>query len=96
MVPLDKGLQWANVKQKPFRQVHPGIIQAYSGIFRTLCNPDIFRTVVLSRTLTYSKVEAYLELWHIDNRGIFITPIYSERWHIQNMRHIQNPVKHLR
>ena len=27
-------------------QAYPRIIQPYSGIFRTLCNPDIFRTVV--------------------------------------------------
>ena len=27
-------------------QVNPGIIQAYSGIFETLCNLAIFRTVV--------------------------------------------------
>ena len=26
-------------------QAYPGIIQAYTGIFKTLCNPDIFRTV---------------------------------------------------
>ena len=41
---------------------HPGIIQAYSAIFRTLCYPNIFKTVV-----------------------------YSEPWHIQNQKHIQNP-----
>ena len=41
MVSVDKGLQWINVEQKPFKQ-----IQAYSGIFRRLCNPDIFGTVV--------------------------------------------------
>ena len=27
-------------------QTFPGNIQAYSGIFRTLCYPDIFKTVV--------------------------------------------------
>ena len=27
-------------------QAYPGIVQAYSGISRTLCNPAIFRTVV--------------------------------------------------
>ena len=27
-------------------QTHLRIIQAYSGIFRTLCNPGIFTTVV--------------------------------------------------
>ena len=55
MVSLDKGLQWVNVKQKAIQtnlgtfrhnQIYPGIIQAYSGIFRDLCYPDIFKTVV--------------------------------------------------
>ena len=27
-------------------QAYPGIILAYSGISRTLCNPGVFRTVV--------------------------------------------------
>ena len=32
----------------PFRhnQAYLGIIQVYSGTFKTLCNPGIFRTVV--------------------------------------------------
>ena len=41
MIPLDEELQWVDVKQKPFRQ-----IQAHSGIFNTLCKPDIYRAVV--------------------------------------------------
>ena len=36
----------------------------YSGILRTLCYPDIFKTDIY-RSLTYS------ELWHIQNAGIF-------------------------
>ena len=44
MVPLDKGLQWVNVKKAVqtnsstfwHNQTHPGIIQPYSGIFRTV------------------------------------------------------------
>ena len=55
-------------------QAYPGIIQAYSGIFKTLCNPGIFRTV------------AYSEPPHIQNvgilklRGIFrtLSNIYDE------------------
>ena len=43
-------------------------------------------------TLTYSEPEAYLEPRDIHNSGTFRTPLYSERWHIQNLRHIQNPV----
>ena len=27
-------------------QTYPGIIQTCSGIFRTLCYPDVFKTVV--------------------------------------------------
>ena len=30
------------------RKGYSGIIQAYSGIFRNLCNPGIFRTLVYS------------------------------------------------
>ena len=52
MVPLGKGLQWVNVKQNSdrFRYIL-GIIQEYSRTFRTLRNPDIFRTVVYSMAL---------------------------------------------
>ena len=37
-------------------QAYPGIIQAYSGKFRTLCYPEIFKTVV------------HPEPWHIQNQ----------------------------
>ena len=59
-------------------QTYPGIIQAYSGIFRTLCYPDIFKTVVCP------------EPWHIQNQkhiqnpGIFTTLVHSEPCYIQN------------
>ena len=59
-----------------------------------------------SHNLTYTRIiQAYLEpcitlryltLWYIQNPGIFTTPPYSEGWHIQYLRHIQNPVTHLR
>ena len=60
---------------------YPGIIQAY-------LEPCV--------TLTY------LKLWYIQNPDIFRTrsifrtrtPLYSELWHIQNLRHILNPVTH--
>ena len=68
---------------KKHDEAYPRIIQAYSGIFRDPCNPEIFRTVV------------HPEPWHIHNTGIFRTPVYSERWHIQKPRHIQNDFKHL-
>ena len=48
------------------------------GIFRTLCNPGIFRT------LAYTEQKAYSESWYIENRGIFRTLVYSETWHTQN------------
>ena len=79
----------------------------FTGTFRTLCNPGIFRTLVYSvpwyiqspgifRTLLYS------EPWYIQSPGIFRTLVHSENWHIQNPLifrtllysdpwHIQNP-----
>ena len=94
MVPLNKGLQWVNVKQKPFRhnQTYRGIIQAYLEPCVTLT----YLRLWYQRILTHSEPEAYLELWHIHNSGTSRTPLYSECWHIQNLRHIQNPVVHLR
>ena len=62
-------------------QAYPGIIQAYSGIFSTLCKPG------------------NLGLWYIQNpdifrtRSIFRTPVYSERWHIQNSGHQTSTIK---
>ena len=59
-------------------QTYPGIIQAYSGIFRTLCYPDILKTVVCP------------EPWHIENQkhiqnpGIFTTMVHSEPRYTQN------------
>ena len=35
-----------NLGTSMHNQTYPGIIQAHSGIFRTLCYPDIFKTVV--------------------------------------------------
>ena len=61
-------------------QAYSGIIQPYPGIFRTLCNTGIFRT------LAYSEPETHLELSYIQNpgifrtRGIFRTLVYSEPW----------------
>ena len=72
-------------------QTYPENIQAHSGVFRTLCYPDIFKTVVYSEPLHIQNQK------HMQNPGIFTTLVYSEpgyiqRWHIQNLRHIQNPV----
>ena len=52
-------------------QTYPGIMQAYSGIFRTLCHPDIFYNCGISRTLTYSEPEAYSEPRYIQSVVIF-------------------------
>ena len=67
-----------------YNRPYPGIIQPYSGIFGTLCNPGIEPWYIQNPDVfRYRK--------HIQNPGIFTTPIYSELWHIQNLRHIQNP-----
>ena len=58
-------------------QPYPLITQAYSGIFRTLCNPVLLSVV-------------YPEPWdiqnqnHIQNRGNSTNLIYSEPRYIQN------------
>ena len=61
----------ANLGTFRHNQTYPRIIQAYSGIFRTLCYPDIFYNYGISRTLTYSEPEAYSEPRYIQNAGIF-------------------------
>ena len=53
-------------------RAYSGIFRAYSRIFRTLCNPDIFRTLV------YSESEEYSEPWCIQIPDIFKTLAYSE------------------
>ena len=55
------------------KRKYPGIIQAYSGMSRTLYQPGIFKTV------------AYPEPLHIQNSGIFTTLVYSEARDIQNI-----------
>ena len=83
-----------NIDTFRHNQTYPGIIQAYPGTFGTLLSPDKLK-LYISRTLTHSEPEAYSELRDIHKPGIFRTSVYSERWHIQNLRHIQNPVTHL-
>ena len=55
------------------------MIGNYSGIFLTLCNNGIFRTLDIQNTGMFK------------TRGIFRTLIYPKFWHIQNQRVIQNP-----
>ena len=76
MAPLDNGFQ--QVKQKLFIQ-----IQAYSGIIRTLCNPDIFKTgeypePYISRNRSILRTLAQSQPWYIQNPGIFRTLVYSK------------------
>ena len=61
-----------------YNQTYPGIIQAYSGIFRTLCYPDIFKTVV------YPGPWHIQDQKHIQNPDIFTTLVYSEPRCIRN------------
>ena len=67
-----------------YNQAYSGIIQGYSGTFRSLCNPGIVST------------PAHSEPWYIQNPDIFRTLVYSKPWYIQDLKHIHNPVKHLR
>ena len=94
-----------------FRHIHVILshIEPCCGIFRTLCNSCICKTL------------PYLEYWHIENpRYIqnsvkaysvifrtlcnaciwrtmsFRALLYSEFWHISDVRYIWNSVKHLR
>ena len=48
MFPLDKGLQWVNVKQKPFRQIwaHLGIIKHIQAYLEPSVTLIYFITVV--------------------------------------------------
>ena len=59
-------------------QTYPGTIQAYSGTFRTLCYPDIFKTVVCPETCHFQNQK------HIQNPGIFRTLVYSVPRYIKN------------
>ena len=74
MVQVDKGLQWGN-KTKVI-QVDLGTftyILAYSGLFRALCNPAIFKTLVYSK----SETKAYLEPCQISSMEPFVKIVNS-------------------
>ena len=70
----------ANVKSQSdlstlwHNQAHPGIIQAYSGILRTLCNPGIFKTAVYPK-LIHVHNNNHIQ-WHIQNPSMFRTLVY--------------------
>ena len=59
-------------------KTYPGIIQAYSGIFRILWYPDIFEIVVYPEPWYIQKQK------HIQNLSILTTLVYSEPRYIQN------------
>ena len=61
-----------------YNQENRGIIQIQSSIFRTLCNPSIFITVV------YPEPRHIENQKHIQNPGIFATLVYSEPRYIQS------------
>ena len=67
-----------------YNQVYSGIFQSYSGIFRTLYNPGIFRT------LAYSELEACSEPWRIQNPGVLTTLEYSEPCQTSSMKRFAN------
>ena len=83
MVPLDKKLQWVNVKQKhPDRYRHIqtlwSISRNYSGIFQTLSNPGIIRAVVypnpdISKTRNIFRTLLSSKTRYIQNSGIIKT-----------------------
>ena len=79
-------------------KAYPEIIHAYSHIFKTLCNPGIFRTVIypepwIFRTRSIFRTLAYVELWYIQNPLIFRTlafsnsEAYSEPCQTSTMKH---------
>ena len=64
-------------------ETYPGIIQAYSGIFRTLSYPKYLKLSYIqnpdiSRTRSILKTPAYSQHWYIQNSAIFRTLVYSK------------------
>ena len=59
-------------------QGYAKFIQAYSGIFKALCNPGILRTVCMSRTLTYSEPKSSSQDWYSQKPRIFRMLAYSK------------------
>ena len=96
MIPFsDKWLQWVNAK--PFRQIsgifrhnqaYPGITQTYSGIFKTLCNPGVFRTLVYPEFWQIQGQKYIQTSWHNHNFGIFREPRYIQNAGIFKIRGI--------
>ena len=73
-VSKDKGLQWENIKRKPFRHIY-----AYSGItrlFRTYSDIIVFTWILFRHIKAYS--EPCVSLAYSKNPGIIRTLAYSE------------------
>ena len=81
-----KAIKWAY--SRIFRH-----IQIYSGIIRHI--QELFRHIQAypepSVILAYSEPPYIQKLSIIRTRSILRFLVYSEAWHIQNLRHIQNP-----
>ena len=72
-----KTFRYIQAYSRIFMHIHTysGIIQAYSGIFRTLCNPGIFRTLSIQNQK------------HIPNGGIFRILVHLEPYQTSTMDH---------
>ena len=78
-------------------QAYPGIIQKYSEPCVTLSYPELWdiqnqrhiQKSGISKTLTHSEPETYLEFWVIQNSGIFRTEGILESRQRSTMGHIE-------
>ena len=73
-----------------YNQSYPGIIQAYSSIFKTLGNPDIFRTKNNIRTLAHSQHSYIQDLCIFRILAYSKSEAYSEPCQISSMKQFAN------
>ena len=76
-------------------QTYLGIIQEYSGLFKSLCNLGLSESKPCSQpwyiqTIRRFRTLAYLEPWFMETIWIFITLVCLELCHSYSL-HIQNP-----
>ena len=69
-------------------------------LFRTICNPSIFKTLAYSELKAYWYTVKHLP-WNIlfktlCNPDIFRALVYSELWYILKLKHIQSYSEYLR
>ena len=79
MVPLNKGLQWVNVKKAT--QTDLGIIRDIQELFRHIQNA----VEPWYRTMVYPEPRHIQNQKHIQSPGIFTTLIYSKPQYIQDV-----------